>query len=81
MENLSKMKDFDSSLKLNSLVLRHMTTSLGKKPEVHVEKKRIDEKPNEEMKADSSSANNNVDNEKNIENSLDTDKTKMEEEK
>ena len=33
IKELSKMKDFDLWLKLNSLVLRHMTVSLDQKPE------------------------------------------------
>ena len=38
IEELSKMKDFDSWLKLNSLVLRHMTVSLDQKPDKYVDK-------------------------------------------
>ena len=33
IKELSKMNDFDTWLKLNSLVLRHMTVSLDKKPD------------------------------------------------
>ena len=39
IKELSKMNDFDSWLKLNSLVLRHMTVSLDKKPDKYIEKK------------------------------------------
>ena len=39
IEKLSKMNDFDSWLRLNSLVLRHMTVSLEQKPDKYVEKK------------------------------------------
>ena len=38
IKELSKMNDFDSWLKLNSLVLRHMTVSLDKKPDKYIEK-------------------------------------------
>ena len=38
IEELSKINDFDSWLKLNSLVLRHMTVSLDKKPDKYIEK-------------------------------------------
>ena len=42
-EELSKMNDFDSWLKLNSLVLRHMTVSLDKKPDKYIEKASVNE--------------------------------------
>ena len=38
IEELSKMNDFDSWLKLNNLVLRHMTVSLDTKPIKYIEK-------------------------------------------
>tara|TARA_A100001011_G_scaffold209729_1_gene217994 strand:+ start:43 stop:477 length:435 start_codon:yes stop_codon:yes gene_type:complete len=38
IEELSKMNDFDSWLKLNSLVLRHMTVSLDQKPTKYIDK-------------------------------------------
>ena len=38
IDDLSKIKDFDQWLKLNSLVLRHMTVSLNQKPKKHTEK-------------------------------------------
>ena len=38
IKELSKMNDFDSWLKLNSVVLRHMTVSLDKKPDKYIEK-------------------------------------------
>ena len=37
------MNDFDSWLKLNSLVLRHMTVSLEKKPDKYIEKTSVSE--------------------------------------
>ena len=43
IEELSKINDFDSWLKLNSLVLRHMTVSLDKKPEKYIEKTSVSE--------------------------------------
>ena len=35
--NLGKMVDFDTWMKLNNQVLRHMTTALNSEPEVYVE--------------------------------------------
>ena len=43
IEELSKMNDFDSWLKLNSLVLRHMTVSLDNKPDKYIEKTSVSE--------------------------------------
>jgi len=43
IEELSKMNDFDSWLKLNSLVLRHMTVSLDQKPDKHIDKTSVNE--------------------------------------
>ena len=43
IKELSKMNDFDSWLKLNSLVLRHMTVSLDKKPDKYIEKTSVSE--------------------------------------
>ena len=43
IEELSKINDFDSWLKLNSLVLRHMTVALDKKPDKHIEKTPVSE--------------------------------------
>ena len=43
IKELSKMNDFDSWLKLNSLVLRHMTVSLDKKPDKYIEKASVNE--------------------------------------
>ena len=44
--NLGRMVDFDTWMKLNSQVLRHMTTVLNSEPEVYVE-----EKQKEKMKS------------------------------
>ena len=43
ISELSKMNDFDTWLKLNSLVLRHMTVSLDKKPDKYIEKTSVSE--------------------------------------
>ena len=62
VEDLSEMQDFELLLKLNSLVLRHMTVSLNERPEKYVDK---------------SIANENTDTEvvpKNIKNESDVDK-------
>ncbi len=62
VEDLSEMQDFELWLRLNSLVLRHMTVSLNERPEKYVDK---------------SIANENTDTEvvpKNIKNESDVDK-------
>ena len=43
IKELGKMNDFDTWLKLNSLVLRHMTVSLDKKPDKYIEKTSVSE--------------------------------------
>ena len=43
--DLSKMKEFDTWMKLNNSVLRHMTTFLDKKPNIYEEKERDTEEP------------------------------------
>ena len=43
IKETNKMNDFDSWLKLNSLVLRHLTVSLDKKPDKYIEKTSISE--------------------------------------
>ena len=63
VEDLNEMQDFELWLRLNSLVLRHMTVSLNEKPEKYVDK---------------SIANENTDTEvvpKNIQNESDVDKS------
>ena len=64
VEDLNEMQDFELWLRLNSLVLRHMTVSLNERPEKYVDK---------------SIANENTDTEvvpvpKNIQNESDVDK-------
>ena len=43
IEDLSKMKEFDSWLKLNTSILRHLTVSLDKKPDKYIEKTSVSE--------------------------------------
>ena len=59
IDDLSKMQDFDQWLKLNNLILRHMTVSLDQKPEKHIEKSTANEtKENQDTK--SPSKNNGI---------------------
>ena len=59
IDDLSKIQDFDQWLKLNNLILRHMTVSLDQKPEKHIEKSTANEsKENED--AESQSKNNGI---------------------
>ena len=84
IEDLNKMKEFDSWLKLNSLVLRHMTVSLTQKPEQYVDKTKVDEPVLEKDSKSSSNDtvnDNNIDKENNIKNSLDPDTIKKDKEK
>ena len=71
------MKEFDSSLKLNSLVLRHMTVSLDRKPKEYVDKSKTD--------SVSSSDHNKDGDDKaaadEVENNLDSNTVKIDEEK
>ena len=78
-EELSKINDFDSWLKLNSLVLRHMTVSLDKKPDKYIEKKISASEGAQENDAQSSSDKN--DNKIDVEKSLDLEKTETNKEK
>jgi len=48
-----KMVDFDTWMKLNNSVLRHMTVLLDEKPELYIEEKKLDLE-NEEKKPDGS---------------------------
>ena len=68
IKDLSKMNDFDSWLKLNSLVLRHMTVSLEKKPEKYIEKTSVSEVAEGN---DTQSPSDNNDNKIDVEKSLD----------
>ena len=73
IKELSKINDFDSWLKLNSLVLRHMTVSLDQKPDKYVDKSIVSK--------DSESPSDNKDNKIDVEKSLDpeTNETNKEE--
>ena len=72
IKELSKMNDFDSWLKLNSLVLRHMTVSLDKKPDKYIEKTSGSEVAQEnDAQSDSDKNDNKID----VEKSLDPEKT------
>ena len=59
VKELSKMNDFDTWLKLNRLVLRHMTVSLDKKPDKYIEKTSVSEVA-ENNDAQSSSDKNDI---------------------
>ena len=72
IEELSKMNDFDSWLKLNSSVLRHMTVSLDKKPDKYVEKTSSSEVA---QSNDVPSPSDKNDNKIDVEKSLDLEKT------
>ena len=71
------MKDFDSWLKLNSLVLRHMTVSLNQKPEKYIDKTKIDEPVLENDGGPLSDQKEN----NNVENNLDPDTVEIDKEK
>ena len=74
VKELSKMNDFDIWLKLNSLVLRHMTVSLDKKPDKYIEKTSVSE-VNQSNDAQSPSDKN--DNKIDVEKSSDPEKTEI----
>ena len=84
IEDLNKMKEFDSSLKLNSLVLRHMTVSLDRKPKEYVDKSKTDSPVIENDNLSSSDQNKDSDDKAktdDIENNLDSNSVKIDEEK
>ena len=70
VKELSKMNDFDIWLKLNSLVLRHMTVSLDKKPDKYIEKTSA----SEVAQNDAQSPLDKNDNKNDVEKSLDPEK-------
>ena len=72
IEELSKINDFDSWLKLNSLVLRHMTVSLDKKPDKYIEKTSVSEVAESN---DAQSPSDKNDNKIDVEESLDPETT------
>ena len=83
IEDLNTMKEFDSSLKLNSLVLRHMTVSLDRKPKEYVDKSKTDSPVIENDSLSSSDQNKDVDKATtdDVENNLDSNTVKIDEEK
>ena len=84
IEDLNTMKEFDSSLKLNSLVLRHMTVSLDRKPKEYVDKSKTDSKVIENDNVSSSDQNKDGDDKAktdSVENNLDSNTVKIDEEK
>ena len=72
IKELSKMNDFDSWLKLNNLVLRHMTVSLDQKPDKYVDKSIVTE---DAESKDAESPSDNKDNKIDVEKSLDPETT------
>ena len=50
---LGKMPDFDTWMKLNNSVLRHMTVSLSEEPAVHVEEEKSEQIDEKTQKQDS----------------------------
>ena len=50
---LGKMPDFDTWMKLNNSVLRHMTVSLSEEPTVHVEEEKSEQIDEKTQKQDS----------------------------
>lgn len=84
IEDLNKMKEFDSSLKLNNLVLRHMTVSLDRKPKEYVDKSKTDSSVIENDSVSSSDQNKDGDDKAktdDVENNLDSNTVKIDEEK
>ena len=53
---LGKMPDFDTWMKLNNSVLRHMTVSLSEEPAVHVEEKKSEQIEEKTQQQDSENA-------------------------
>ena len=72
IKELSKMNDFESWLKLNNLVLRHMTVSLDRKPDKYVDKSIVTE---DAESKDAESLSDNKDNKIDVEKSLDPETT------
>ena len=58
---LDKMTDFDTWMKLNNQILRHMTTTLNSKPEVYVEEEQKEEiKNTDDSPVDSPTIENDI---------------------
>ena len=84
IEDLNTMKEFDSSLKLNSLVLRHMTVSLDRKPKEYVDKSTTDSPLIQNDSVPSPDQNKDGDDKAktdSVENNLDSNTVKIDEEK
>ena len=77
IKDLSKMNDFNSWLKLNSLVLRHMTVSLDKKPDKYIEKTFVSEVV---QGNDAQLSSDKNDNKIDVEKSLDAEKNETDKE-
>ena len=56
---LGKMPDFDTWMKLNNSVLRHMTVSLSEEPAVHVEEEKSEQIDEKTQKQDSEHTEDN----------------------
>ena len=63
--DLGKMPDFDTWMKLNNSVLRHMTVVLSEKPAVHVEEEKS-EQADEKIQQKDSEEHVEVENDKNL---------------
>ena len=61
--NQEKMIDYDTWMRLNNSVLRHMTVLLDQKPDVHIEKKpeiqKLENEPKKEESSDLKETENN----------------------
>ena len=66
VENLSEMQDFELWLRLNNLILRHMTVSLNERPEKYVDKSIVNENTD-----DPEVDPKNIQNESNVDKSID----------
>ena len=65
IEDLSEIQDFELWLRLNSLVLRHMTVSLNERPEKYVDKSIVNEDKDTEVDP------KNIQNESDVDKSID----------
>ena len=75
-----KMPDFDTWMKLNNSVLRHMTVALGEEPAVHVEEEKSEQTDEKIQQQDSENVEDNKkpesDNANQNESKTDSDSTK-----
>ena len=69
VEDLNEMQDFELWLRLNSLVLRHMTVSLNERPEKYVDKSIANENTDTEV------VPKNIQNESDVDKSIDVEST------